>query len=121
MIDSHAISIVGEWIGKQKLNAIAQTHPTITKRLIISIIFNMLTIQQLIQNNTIDSFYALVYAPNRKRNRNRFPENCVFKMDSEEETKTAAKPEKNLYPALICGPSRSSEGLMLYYLIQWLD
>jgi hypothetical protein len=81
----------------------------------------MPTIQQLIQSNTIQSFYALVYTPNRQRSRNRFPENCVFKMDSEPEAKTAAKPEKNLYPALICGPSRSSEGIMLYYLVQWLD
>jgi hypothetical protein len=80
----------------------------------------MPTIQHLIQGNTIKSFYALVYTPNRQRSRNRFPENCVFKMDSEEEAKKAAQPEKNLYPAFICGPSKSSEGLMLYYLIEWL-
>ncbi|KHD05015.1 hypothetical protein PN36_11970 [Candidatus Thiomargarita nelsonii] len=81
----------------------------------------MPTIQQIIQSNKIESIYALVYTPNRQRSRHRFPENCVFKMDGEQEAKTAANPNKNLYPALICGPSKSSEGYMLYYLIEWLD
>lgn len=81
----------------------------------------MPTIQQLIQSDTMTSSYALVYIPNRQRSRNRFPDNCIFKKDSESEAKAAAQPAKNLYPAIVCGPSKSSEGLMLYYLIQWLD
>lgn len=81
----------------------------------------MPTIEQLIQGNTISSFPALVYTPNRRRSRNRFPENCIFKKDSEQEAKTAAQPDQNLHPAVICGPSRSSEGVILYYLVQWLD
>ena len=81
----------------------------------------MPTIQQLIQSQTMESRYALVYTPNRQRSRNRFPENCVFHKDSEQEAKTAADSKKNLYPAIVCGPSKSSEGLMLYYLVQWLD
>ena len=81
----------------------------------------MPTIEQIIQGSTISSFPALVYTPNRRNSRNRFPENCIFKKDSEQEAKTAAQPEKNLHPAVICGPSRSSEGVILYYLVEWLD
>ncbi len=79
----------------------------------------MPTIQQLMQGST--TFHALIYTPNKQNSRKRFPENCVFKMASEEEAKTEAQPDKNLYPALICGPSKSSEGHLLYYLIAWLD
>jgi len=32
-----------------------------------------------------------------------------------------ANPGKNIYPARVIGPSRSSEGLRLYYLVCWLD
>ncbi len=81
----------------------------------------MPTIEQVIDSKTINSFPALVYTPNRRRSRNRFPENCIFKKNSEQEAKTAAQPDKNLHPAVICGPSRSSEGVILYYLVQWLD
>jgi len=81
----------------------------------------MPSIEQLIQSDTMDSFYALVYTLKREQSRNRFPKNCVFKMESEQAAKTAAEPEKNLYPAFIRGPSRSSEGVMLYYLLEWLD
>jgi hypothetical protein len=85
------------------------------------IYINMPSIEQLIQSNTMHSCYALVYTPKREQSRNRFPENCVFKMESEQAAKMAAEPDKNLYPALIRGPSRSSEGVMLYYLLEWLD
>lgn len=63
--------------------------------------------------------YALVYTQNRKRSR--FPENCVQIMDSMEQALAGADPAHKLHPALIYGPSRSSEGLRLYYLIEWLS
>ncbi|MCK5719689.1 MAG: hypothetical protein KAH84_07030 [Thiomargarita sp.] len=81
----------------------------------------MPTILQLIQNDQLQASYALVYMPNKKRNRKRIATNCVFKKDSEQAAKQEAQPDKNLYPAIVCGPSRSSEGVILYYLIQWLD
>jgi hypothetical protein len=62
--------------------------------------------------------YALVYAPRRQRNR--FPANCVFVVESETAAYADADPTKSLYPAKVFGPSRSSEGVLLYYLIQWL-
>ncbi len=67
----------------------------------------------------LQEHFAIIYTP--KRQRVRFPENCVQLVDSEREAIAAATVEKNLYPAKVVGPSRSSEGLRLYYLLHWLD
>ena len=64
-------------------------------------------------------YFALVYAPVRKRTR--FPENCVQLMADEAEARLAANTEKHLYPGKVVGPSRSSEGFRLYYLVDWLE
>lgn len=63
--------------------------------------------------------YALVHAPSP--NRKRFPENCVDVKESEEAARAAANPDKKLVPAVVFGPSRSSEGFRLFYLVRWLD
>ena len=63
--------------------------------------------------------YAVVFTPRKQRSR--FPENCVAIMDSAEEAVAASEPDQNRFPALVYGPSRSSEGFRLYYLVKWLD
>lgn len=67
----------------------------------------------------VNECFAVIYAPRRMRDR--FPENCVTVVDSEAMALEGADPKKNLYPARVIGPSRSSEGFRLYYLISWLD
>ena len=62
--------------------------------------------------------YAIVYAPRRKRGR--FPEDCVEIVESHETAIDQADPDQKRYPAKVLGPSRSSEGLRLYYLVKWL-
>jgi hypothetical protein len=62
---------------------------------------------------------ALVYTPRRQRRR--FPENCVELVDSIEEACRRAEGSAGHHPALVVGPFRSSEGFRLYYLIRWLD
>jgi len=62
--------------------------------------------------------YALVYTPNRRRSR--FPENCVQIVASLEQAIAGADSAGKLHPALVYGPSRSSEGLRLYYLVEWI-
>lgn len=62
--------------------------------------------------------YALIDTPSRKRKR--FPENNVTVMGSEEEALAAADSDKNLAAAVVYGPSRSSEGFRLFYLVRWL-
>lgn len=67
----------------------------------------------------VEEHFALIYAPGRRRNR--FPENCVQIVASEEQARARADFEKGLLPARVLGPSRSSEGFRLYYLVNWLD
>ncbi len=62
--------------------------------------------------------FALIYTPSRRRKR--FPENCVTVMPTAEEAIAEAKKSPDTHPAQVMGPSRSSEGFRLYYLIQWL-
>lgn len=57
----------------------------------------------------------------QQRRRKRFPEGCVHRVASKAEALAAANAHANQYPALVYGPSRSSEGLRLYYLVYWLD
>jgi len=63
--------------------------------------------------------YAVVYAPNRRRNR--FAAGCVELHDTREAAIEAASPTENRYPARVLGPSKSSEGQRIYYLLQWLE
>ncbi len=70
-------------------------------------------------SDVVTEQYAVVHTPRRKRDR--FPETSVRVVDSEEAARQQADPDKNTYPALVMGPSRSSEGARLYYLIEWLD
>ncbi|MBI5782639.1 MAG: hypothetical protein HZA69_02745 [Gammaproteobacteria bacterium] len=71
------------------------------------------------ETKVVSECFALIYTPRRVRDR--FPENCVTVMDSEAAALSGADPTKNLYPARVIGPSRSSEGFRLYYLVCWLD
>lgn len=63
---------------------------------------------------------VVIYCPGG-RNRKRFPDNCVTAYPSEAEALVAARPDEGRYAAIASGPSRSSEGLFLYYLLRWLD
>lgn len=62
--------------------------------------------------------YALVYAPGYKRER--VPEHCVRLMENRSAALAGADTQQNLFPALVIGPSRSSEGLRVFYVTQWL-
>ncbi len=70
------------------------------------------------QTNLVKEHYAVIYTPRKARGR--FPENCVTIHETMEEAITAADAEKSLHAAKVIGPSRSSEGFMLYYLAHWL-
>ena len=72
------------------------------------------------ESAVVGTGYVVIYAPKRGI-RKRFPENCVTPCMSEEEAYKMAKPEQHRHAAVASGPSRSSEGFRLYYLIRWLD
>ena len=70
-------------------------------------------------HNIVKHCFAAIYTPSRRRKR--FPENCVTVLPSAEEAIAAARQGSDLHPAKVLGPSRSSEGFRLYYLLEWLD
>lgn len=66
--------------------------------------------------------FALVQAaPAIRAKRQRFPENVVEVVASEEEALQRHSPADNLHAAEVMGPSRSSEGYRLFYLVRWLS
>lgn len=70
------------------------------------------------ETNLVQEHFAVIYAPRQQRTR--FPENCVTLADSEAQAREQAQPEQKRFPAKVAGPSRSSEGYRLYYLVHWL-
>lgn len=63
--------------------------------------------------------FALVQAVRGKRQR--FPENVVEVVATEEEALQRQAPADNLHAAEVMGPARSSEGFRLFYLVRWLS
>lgn len=70
-----------------------------------------------------DIQFAVVYAPKLNksgRNRKRFSANCVEIKANVEEAHAAADEQEKRYAAKVLGPSKSSEGQFIYYLVEWL-
>ena len=63
--------------------------------------------------------FAVIYAPRAKRHR--FSANCVEIKTSSDQAIEAAEPANHRYPAKVLGPSKSSEGQFIYYLVEWLS
>lgn len=64
--------------------------------------------------------YASVYMPKFKRSRQRFPASCVELMENEQAAVNACRHDDKRYAALVVGPSKSSEGQFIFYLVRWL-
>ncbi len=63
--------------------------------------------------------FAVVYVPGRDRSR--FSANCVELAGSAAEARATADPSQRRFPARVLGPSKSSEGQSMYYLVEWLE
>ena len=70
------------------------------------------------QNGVSAERYAVVYVP--KRSRNRFPDSCVDIVETEQDAIDGGDETNKRYPAKVIGPSKSSEGQIMYYLVRWL-
>lgn len=73
-----------------------------------------------VESKVVGTSAVVVYSPSGK-NRMRFPEGVVEVYASEEEALAHADPAKSRHAAIASGPSRSSEGFRLFYLVRWLD
>lgn len=70
------------------------------------------------ESTSLQERFALIKTP--KRSRKRYPEGCVEVVASREAALAAADAGKNLHPAVVYGPSVSSESQRIYYLVRWL-
>lgn len=62
--------------------------------------------------------FAVVYVPRMKRHR--FSANCVTVVDSSSAAIQLQSESEHLHAAKVLGPSKSSEGQFIYYLVEWL-
>ncbi len=70
------------------------------------------------ESTSLQERCALIKTP--RKNRKRYPEACVTPMPSEAEARAGADGDRNLHPAIVYGPSVSSESQRIYYLVRWL-
>ncbi len=71
------------------------------------------------ESTSLQERFALVRTP--RKDRKRFPEACVTPMESEAAARQAIDAERNVFPAVVYGPSVSSESQRIYYLVRWLS
>ena len=72
--------------------------------------------------------FAVVFSPKHskeiqkqsKRNNKRFSANCVEIKTSEEQAQKDSDVQASRFPAKVLGPSKSSEGQYIFYLVEWL-
>jgi hypothetical protein len=62
--------------------------------------------------------FAVIFTP--RTNRKRYPAGCVEVFATREEALAAADPDNRRHAARVVGPSKSSEGQFIYYLLKWL-
>ena len=63
--------------------------------------------------------FAVIFTP--RPSRKRYPAGCVEIFASEEAALLAADPANKRHAARVVGPSKSSEGQYIYYLMEWLQ
>jgi len=73
-----------------------------------------------LESRVVGTSAVVIYSPSGK-SRKRFPEGVVEIYASEAEALAHADPDKSRHAAIASGPSRSSEGFRLFYLVRWLD
>jgi hypothetical protein len=70
------------------------------------------------QTNVSTEHFAVVYVP--QRSRKRFPAGCVEIVESAEAALAQHDESNKRFAAKVLGPSKSSEGQLIYYLMEWL-
>ena len=63
--------------------------------------------------------FAVIFTP--RQDRKRYAAGCVEIFATSEDALAASDADKKRYAACVVGPSKSSEGQFIYYLINWLQ
>ncbi|MCU7959394.1 MAG: hypothetical protein KZQ58_05220 [gamma proteobacterium symbiont of Bathyaustriella thionipta] len=71
------------------------------------------------ESSSLKERYAVIRTP--RRSRQRFAEAIVRIVDSKQQALDEADAQKKCLPAIVYGPSVSSECQRIYYLVCWLD
>ena len=71
------------------------------------------------QTSVSQERYAVIFTP--RTDRKRFSAGCVEIFDTVEAALAAADPENKRHAAHVVGPSKSSEGQYIYYLLAWVE
>lgn len=70
------------------------------------------------ESRSLDHRFAIIKS--KRTDRARYPEGCVTIVVDEAAARAGADLSRQLHPAIVYGPSSSSEGQRLYYLVRWL-
>lgn len=70
------------------------------------------------ESRSLDHRFAIIKT--KRTDRARYPEGCVTIVVDEAAARAGADLSRQLHPAIVYGPSSSSEGQRLYYLVRWL-
>ena len=71
------------------------------------------------ETNVSQEKIAVIYTPRKARPR--FPAGCVEIVGDTQSAIAKAAAQENSYAARVLGPSKSSEGQFIYYLVEWLS
>jgi len=71
------------------------------------------------ETSVSQTHFAVVHAPHRRRRR--FPAALITLAEGPEEAVRLAQQDADRHAAEVLGPSKSSEGQFLYYLVRWLE
>jgi hypothetical protein len=70
-------------------------------------------------SKSLEESFALIKTP--RKNRARYPEGCVTILPDEAAARDGSNPPANLHPAVVYGPSPSSEGVRVFFIVRWLE
>jgi hypothetical protein len=70
------------------------------------------------ESRSLEERFAVIKTP--RKSRKRYPEACVHIVESRDAALAGADTGGNLHPAVVYGPSVSSESQRIYYLVRWL-
>ena len=71
------------------------------------------------ESDVSQEHFAVIYS--QRPTRKRFPAGCVEVVEDEKTAIEQAALKEKSFAARVIGPSKSSEGQYIYYLVNWLE